>query len=294
MGLASGVGSGSWFGFGFGFGVRGRGRGRGRGRVKVRVRAHLEQEILGGVGSDEALGEHALKAGAVRLVERVRFLLAHAQVCGVSGDRRRDLGRGFPVILVEAVVAVDEDHLRRVSNAVAVVAAVALALALALVPGAGAVLLVLVLVPCGSSITSGLVGIARSWIEQRRTTGRRLTGRAQRLAASSVVPTRGAGQARRQHHALESQPPEGTGGVTLVTPAERLANTKSRAECYQLVFAPIEGERRTVRPRAATECSTECVCPRVVPKGRADRDRNGQTGWYGATACIPEGTGLVG
>jgi hypothetical protein len=43
------------------------------------------------------------------------------------------------------------------------------------------------------------------------------------------------------------------------------------------VFAPIEGERRTVRPRAATECSTERVCPRVVPKGRADRDRHGQT-----------------
>ena len=134
--------SGSWFGFGLGLGFRGRGRGRGR--VKVRVRAHLEQEILGGVGSDEALGEHALKAGAVRLVERVRFLLAHAQVCGVRGNRRRDLGRGCPVILVEAVVAVDEDHLRRVSHDVAVVAAVALALALALV-------LVLVLVLAGAA-----------------------------------------------------------------------------------------------------------------------------------------------
>ena len=202
------MGSGSWFGFGLGLGFRGSGRGRGR--VKVRVRAHLEQEILGGVGSDEALGEHALKAGAVRLVERVRFLLAHAQVCSVRGNRRRDLGRGCPVILVEAVVAVDEDHLRRVSHDVAVVAAVALALALALVPGAGAGAAGAGAGPCGSSITSGLVGIARSWIEQRRTTGRRLTGRAQRLAAQrlSVVP-RGAAAALPQNKPRAADTPRG-------------------------------------------------------------------------------------
>ena len=47
---------------------------------------NLEEEVLGGVGGDEAFGQHALKAGAVRLIQRVGLLLAHAQVCRVRGD----------------------------------------------------------------------------------------------------------------------------------------------------------------------------------------------------------------
>ena len=37
---------------------------------------HLQEEVLGGVGADELLRQHALEAGAVRLVERVGLLLA--------------------------------------------------------------------------------------------------------------------------------------------------------------------------------------------------------------------------
>ena len=71
----------------------------------------LDEEVLDAALVDDALEEESLEAGAVSEVELEGALFGDAEVGDVLGDGGGDLVRGGPVVLVAAVVAVEEDVL---------------------------------------------------------------------------------------------------------------------------------------------------------------------------------------